>query len=149
MKATEFLKSAVEQYREEVSGSSVPIEVPELGLSFHVFPVQPEETVYVFSDVDDLKYSAIFAIRLICGRAKKPDGSSIFDNHKERDQAELMMRTRMPSVFDEEVASRVVNDILTAFPVTDVETAGNESEETASLDSTLTLPKNEDAALTI
>lgn len=148
MKATDFLKDAVAQYREQVSGSAIPIEIPELGMSFHVFPVQPEETVYVFSDVEELKYSAIFAIKLICGRAKKADGSSIFDNNAERDKAETIMRSKMPISFTEEVASRVINDILTAFPTTDVETAGNDSGETTSSDSTSTLQKSVDVPLT-
>lgn len=136
MKASDFLKSATEQYREEVSGDGVPISIPELGLDFFVFPVQPEETMYVFrGEIDNLKYDQVFAIRLICGRAKKEDGTSIFDNHAERDKAEKMLMTHSPKAFTTTVAARVVTDILDAFPVTTIDEAGNDSGETTSSDS--------------
>lgn len=148
MKATEFLKDAVEQYRNEVSGEAVAISVPELGLDFHVFPVQAEETKYLFSDPEALQFDHIFAIKLICGRAKKENGASIFDSKSERDTAEAILMKTAPKSFTAEVANRVITEITEAFPVTSVEEAGNELEDATSSDSTSTLQKNETAQST-
>lgn len=143
MKADDFLKNAIEQYRNEVSGCGVPIKIPELGMEFYLHPVQPTETMYIFDDLDAIKFDHVFAIKLICGRAKTKEGHSIFDSNTERDKAEKILMEKAPPSFTSAVASRVILEILDAFPVTSIEEAGNDSEEATSLDSTSTLPKNE------
>lgn len=138
MKARDLLKNAVESYRNEVSGQGVEIKVPELGLDFFVFPSQPAEEVYFLRDMETLYHYKPQAIILIAARAKKADGSSLLDNDKERDNFVEILMNNTPSAFTVEVAQRVIQEITDAYPSTNVEEAGNGSEETVSSDSTST-----------
>ncbi len=132
MKAEEFLKTAAEKYREQVTGAGVQVDVPELGIAFFVFPAQPEEIAYIYKETASLVYDHVFAIKLICGRAKTEEGHSKFDSQKERDKAEHMLMSKSPPEFTGDVARRVIDDITSAFDVTSIEDAEKNSEATES-----------------
>ena len=139
MKATDIFKTAVEKYRDEVSGKGVEIDIPEIGMNFYVFPQQPNEGMYMMSGSDpDKEFNSmiVMAIRMICARAKTKDGVSLFDNEAEREKLRKMMMETMPSAFTSDVAARVISEIHNAFPLVSIEEAGNESEDAASSDST-------------
>ena len=137
MKASEIYKTAAELYRAEVSGGGVPVKVDEIGLSFHVFPQQPSEGGYIGSaSAEEMRSFRSIAVRYIAARAKDEKGHGIFDNENERELWRKSMNEKCPSVFSEEVAERVFNEINSAFEISSIEEAGNESEDAPSSDST-------------
>ena len=136
MKATDIFKTAVEQYRDEVSGGGVEIAIPELGMVFHVFPQQPIEGSYIAGgDEAEFKDLRCMAARVICGRAKLATGVSLFDNEGEREKLRVMIVKTSPKAFDNDVALRVLDEINSAYPVQSIDEAGHEFEDATSSDS--------------
>lgn len=136
MKASELSKSFVAAFREEISGGGVEIEIPELGIEFYVFPVQPDDTAYFYKEgIDKLQFNRNNCARLICARAKTKDCLPWLDNEKEKDTYYRLLTNEVPSAWTEEAASRVIAEIEAAYPAASIEEAGNESEETPSSDS--------------
>lgn len=139
MNASEAGKNLVEMYRNEVSGISELIEIPELGIEFYIFPAQSEEVAFMYKKgIEEIQFDRNYASRMICARAKNADTSSWLDNDSEKEIFYSMLTTKAPGGWTDAVARRVISQIESVFPTTSVEEAGNDSGSATSSDSTST-----------